>query len=119
MKMLLTAAWVAPLRGPMLRDGGVVFDENRLIQWGDAKSLAAAHPDAHRIDLGAAIVLPGLINAHTHLELSSCAAGDSPTSFVDWIVSMPRRIGREPNQRADELFAASTRMGIEQCLRFG
>src|SRR5439155_25272393 len=83
------------------------------------KSLAAAHPDVQRVDLGAAIVLPGLINAHTHLELSSCAAGDSPASFVDWIVSMPRRIGRAPNQRADELFAASTRMGIEQCLRFG
>jgi cytosine/adenosine deaminase-related metal-dependent hydrolase len=119
MRTLLTAAWVAPMTAPLIRDGGVVFDADRIIQWGDGKSLAAAHPDATRIDLGAAVVLPGLVNAHTHLELSSCAAGNSPTSFVDWILSMPRRIGREPNQRADELFAASTRLGIEQCLRSG
>jgi cytosine/adenosine deaminase-related metal-dependent hydrolase len=119
MKTILSAAWAAPLPEAPIRDGAVVFDGEKLFKWGKAKDLAAEHPDAQRIGRDAAVILPGLINAHTHLELSSCACGDSPSSFVDWILSMPRRIGREPNQQADELFATSTRLGIEQCLRFG
>jgi cytosine/adenosine deaminase-related metal-dependent hydrolase len=113
-KTLLTAAWVAPMTGPILRHSGVLIEDQRIVAFGTTESL-----DVVRVDLGNAVILPGLVNAHTHLELSSCAAGESPTSFVDWILSMPRRIGREPNQRADELFAASMRQGIDQCLRFG
>ena len=85
-----TNAWAAPMTSPaspLIRDGGVVFENDRVIAWDNAQILANAHPDASRIDLGAAIILPGLVNAHTHLELSSCAAGDSPASFVDWILS--------------------------------
>ena len=122
-KTLLTAAWVMPMSGPVVRDGGVVFEGDLILAIDNAQVLKDRHLDVARlVDLGAAIILPGLINAHTHLELSSCACGDPPTSpasFVDWILSMPRRIGREVNQRADELFAASTKLGIEQCLRFG
>jgi cytosine/adenosine deaminase-related metal-dependent hydrolase len=113
-KTLLTAAWVAPMSGPILRDSGVLIDAGRIVRWGITDA-----PGAVRLDLGNAIILPGLINAHTHLELSSCSSGESPTSFVDWILSMPRHIGREPNQQGDDLFAASTRLGIGQCLRFG
>src|SRR3954471_18009879 len=118
-KTLLTAAWAAPISCPTIREGGVLFEGERLLAWDNAQILRDRNPDATVIDLGNAVVLPGLINAHTHLELSSCSPGDPPASFVDWILSMPRRIGREPNQRADDLFAASTRAGIEQCLRFG
>jgi len=115
MKTLLTAAWVMPMSGPVVRDGGVVFESDRILAIDNAQVLTDRHPDVgQRVDFGAAIILPGLINAHTHLELSSCACGDppaSPASFVDWILSMPRRIGREVNQRADELFAASMKLG--------
>jgi cytosine/adenosine deaminase-related metal-dependent hydrolase len=118
-KTLLTAAWLAPMDQPILRDGGVVFANGMIIAVGEAKTLRAAHPDAAVNDLGASIILPGLVNPHTHLELSSCGSEEAPSSFVDWILSMPRRIGRQPNQRADDLFASATRGGIEQCIRFG
>ena len=119
METLLTAAWVAGMVEPPIRDGGVVFDGDEQLSWCTIEELLQRHPNAQRIDLSNAVILPGLINAHTHLELSSCTPGNSPTSFVDWILSMPRRIGRQPNERADELFTLSTRAGIEQCLRFG
>ncbi len=118
-KQLLTASWVALIDSTIRRDAGVLVADGKIAACGDASQLRRDHPDAEVTELGSAIILPGLVNAHTHLELSSCAAGESPTSFVDWILSMPRRIGREPNQRADALFAESTRLGIEQCLRFG
>jgi cytosine/adenosine deaminase-related metal-dependent hydrolase len=118
-KTLLTAAWLAPMDGPILRDGGVLHEAGRIIAVGSAQSLVRQHPDAIVHELGDVVVLPGLVNAHTHLELSGCAPGDAPTSFVDWILSMPRRIGRQPDQSADNTFEDATRAGIAQCLGFG
>jgi cytosine/adenosine deaminase-related metal-dependent hydrolase len=117
---MLCAAWVAPVDQPIVREGGVVFENGTILAVGDAKSLRAAHPDAGHRDLGDAVILPGLVNAHTHLELSHCAAGDSPGgTFGDWILSLPRRIGRESGKSSEELFVPAVGSGVEQSLRFG
>jgi len=48
--------------------GAMVWDANgRILAVGDAGELAASHPDARRIDLGDATVIPGLIDAHGHI----------------------------------------------------
>ena len=94
-------------------DAAVVFQRDRIIAIGDARQLHKEHPDAHRIDLGNSILLPGLINPHTHLELSNCSHEPACSSFPDWIVSLPSRIG------PDRDFASATQSGIDQCVRFG
>jgi cytosine/adenosine deaminase-related metal-dependent hydrolase len=116
---LLAASWIAPMTAAPIRDGGIVIQNGRVVAIGSAAELSQANPAAEKLDLGHLIVLPGLINAHTHLELSGCAAGEPPASFVDWILSMPRRIGRRPDESSDANFASANRRGIEQCLRFG
>jgi cytosine/adenosine deaminase-related metal-dependent hydrolase len=104
---------------PIIRDGGVVFAGGTIVAVGTAKTLRADHPDADVTELGTAVVLPGLVNAHTHLELSSGVAGGSPSSFADWILSLPQRIGRDRSRPPEETFAPATRKGIAECLRFG
>ena len=96
-KRLLRAAWVAPVIEPIIREGAIVVgDGGRVVAVGRASALRRQHPDAVTVELGDVVVLPGLVNAHTHLELSHCAAGDSPGgSFGDWIMSLPKRIGRD------------------------
>ena len=118
-KLLLKAEWIWRGSGDALRDHAIVVEDDRVIAVGPAHAARAAHPDAELIDFGAAIILPGLINAHAHLELSACTPGQRPGSFGEWILSLPRRMGRETAANPDELFAGSTRAGIEQCLRFG
>ncbi len=48
---------------------------------------APLHPDSHGIvDLGDALVFPGLINAHAHLEYSHLhGEKESTSNFVEWI----------------------------------
>jgi cytosine/adenosine deaminase-related metal-dependent hydrolase len=111
--MIITAAWVAPMSGPIIRDGAVLFVDQRIAAVGAARELLAANPDAHVHDAGNAVVLPGLINAHTHLELSGCAAGDPPASFPQWIEGMAARIGPQGD------FAAAAKLGASQSLSFG
>jgi imidazolonepropionase-like amidohydrolase len=53
------------------RDGAaVLIDGDRIVAIGAPAELAAAHPGARVIDLGGATLLPGLIDAHTHVFLN-------------------------------------------------
>ncbi len=52
------------------REGvAILVDGERIAAIGPAAELIAKHPDANVVDLGAATVLPGLIDAHTHVFL--------------------------------------------------
>jgi cytosine/adenosine deaminase-related metal-dependent hydrolase len=76
------ARWIVPVDAPPLREGAIAIRQERIVHVG--KQLASSN-DA--IDLGEAIVLPGLVNAHTHLEFSDCAAPltGSVKTFASWI----------------------------------
>jgi cytosine/adenosine deaminase-related metal-dependent hydrolase len=113
MKTIVRAAWVAPMDGPVIRDGAVAFAEGTILSVGSSQEVLASHPDASITELGNSVILPGLINPHTHLELSGCVSGESAeVPFVEWILSI-----RQRNQQPDATAAA--RLGIAQCLRFG
>ena len=109
-EILLRAARVVPMDGPSLCDGGVVFSEGKISAVGDGDRLARTHPGAVVHDLGEVVLLPGLVNAHAHLELSSHTQGAAPTSFADWIIDLTR-------QPLDVMSAV--RIGVAQSLGFG
>jgi cytosine/adenosine deaminase-related metal-dependent hydrolase len=91
------AAWVLPISGRPIADGWVEIDSGRVVGVGAGES-HAPKPAAQRIDLGGVAVLPGLVNAHTHLELSYLHGRVPPSSdFVSWI----RRVMAERRQRPD------------------
>ncbi|AMY11192.1 Atrazine chlorohydrolase [Luteitalea pratensis] len=82
--------WVIPVAAPVLRDGWIDVDSARgeIVGLGAARSAPQPGPDAV-LDLGDAVVLPGLVNAHTHLELSHLAGAVAPAdSFVSWVRAM-------------------------------
>lgn len=96
-----------------MRNGAVAIAGDRIVGVGEFHSLRGIHPQAGVTDLGDVILLPGLINAHTHLELTHFARDDAPEgSFADWILSIPRRRG---TLRVED----AVKDGIAQCLKFG
>ena len=114
-RQLLTARFVAPLAGRLLTAAGVVFEGSRVIAIGDARSLRKAHPDATEHDYGLSVILPGLVNAHTHLELSDRRPPSPlPPRFVDWIMQLMS--GGMPT---DDTVRAATAAGVAESLRFG
>lgn len=81
------ARHVLPVAGRPLVDAGVAVDGGRIAAVGRRKDvLKVAGSDASVRDLGDSILFPGLVNAHTHLELS-WAKGDPSLEggFVDWL----------------------------------
>ena len=118
-KTLLTAAWLAPISGPIVRDGAVVFVNGRIAAVGSAAELRNQHPQADIHDTGSSIILPGLINAHTHLELSDCHRGPPPTNgFAGWLVGMLQRTRITPEEM-EQAVTLAVATGAQQCRRFG
>jgi len=80
----LTAGWVVPVGAPPLARGQVAIDGGRIEWVGPADAQDA--PGGLLLDLGPGILLPGLVNAHTHLELSFLSGRlEGLSGFVDWV----------------------------------
>jgi cytosine/adenosine deaminase-related metal-dependent hydrolase len=115
-KTLLSAAYIATMAGPLLRDGGIVFDEHGIIALGSPGELRRHQPDGI-VDLGNVLIVPGLINAHTHLELTAVGQLPSPPSFVDWILALRERMSAITD--FERWLPDSVKGGIAKSLRFG
>lgn len=85
---LYRADWVLPVTAPMLADGAVVVAGERIVAVGPAAELAAAHAGAEVVDLGQAIVTPGFVNCHSHLEYTTFRGILDDAEFGDWILQL-------------------------------
>jgi len=104
---------------PPLRDGAVAIAGARIAAVGSAADLRRAFPGAAVTDLGDAVLLPGLINPHVHLELSDLAPPPLPAGgFAAWLRGMITRAQADPRDAA-AVVPAAVAAGIAQCLRFG
>jgi cytosine/adenosine deaminase-related metal-dependent hydrolase len=88
---MLSAAWVLPIAGPPIREGAVVMggaEGATVVACGARADLRRSFPEVPERRAGGAL-LPGLVNAHTHLELAALAGeagGPVPggRGLVDW-----------------------------------
>jgi len=82
--MIVRARVVLPIARPPIEDGAVLISGNRIVQIGPWREFSTA--DSPIVDLGETILMPGLINAHCHLDYTDMAGLMPPQkSFVDWI----------------------------------
>lgn len=83
--MLLRAKTVLPVCAPPIDDGAVLISGQRIQNVGAWNDLSSAH-GGKTIDLGDSILLPGLINAHCHLDYTDMGGKLAPAkNFSDWI----------------------------------
>jgi cytosine/adenosine deaminase-related metal-dependent hydrolase len=83
--MLHACRWLLPIDGPPLERAWIETSHGVIRRFGRGA------PPAPAVDLGDVVVMPGLVNAHTHLELSWMAGRVPPAdSMVEWIRAMMR-----------------------------
>ena len=81
------AAWLLPISQPPIRDAWIRTERGRIVAFGPTRPGDFTASD--EIDLGKVAVLPGLVNAHTHLELSWMRGRiERSEAFPDWIRSV-------------------------------
>src|SRR5687768_355335 len=98
--------------GGTLRDAWVTV-RGGIIEWvGPAGDPAA--PPGEVVDLGRGVLLPGLVNAHCHLELTHLAGRvDAAGGFVRWVERLVESRLRDPEAEID----AGIARGIDEAIR--
>src|SRR5438309_7001202 len=139
MKMIVRARLIVTMNGPPIENGAVAIEGNRIDDSppGSSPSRAArlrraapagsvvdvglfnevkARNSGEVIDLGEQALLPGLINAHCHLDYT-CLRGKipPPKSFADWIQALNEA---KANLSEDD-YLNSIREGFAEATKFG
>lgn len=83
--MLLRAKHVLPISAPPIKNGAVLIQGRRIAEVGSAKTVSGSPV----VDFGDAVILPGFVNAHTHLELTRLVGQVPPdANFVGWLARL-------------------------------
>jgi 5-methylthioadenosine/S-adenosylhomocysteine deaminase len=106
------ARWVLPISAPPIANGTVAEHDGRIVYVGTRRGA----PPGEDHDLGDALLLPGLVNAHTHLELTAMRGLLENLPFREWIAALQsaKRAVLAPDALLD-----AARLGIVEGLRAG
>src|SRR2546423_15491928 len=114
--MILRARVIVTMEGPPIENGAIAISGERILEVGKFPEISKAHASEEIVDLGEQVLLPGLINAHCHLDYT-CLRGKipRPKSFTNWI----RAINAEKAELAPEDYSAAINDGFAEAKQFG
>jgi len=114
--MILRAKFVLPMDGPPIENGIVTVVGERITEVSRVASCSGNVPATSAIDLGNAVLFPGLINAHCHLDYTDMV-GRVPWrgDFLGWILELVAL----KKTWSDADYLASIHRGLEQLARSG
>lgn len=89
---LLTADHVLPLSSSPIEDGGVLVSGGRIEAVGSAADLRKEYPDVPEDHFAGSAILPGFVNCHSHLELTSLRGllDDLDHDFAAWLLRLTK-----------------------------
>ncbi len=113
--MILRSRIVLPISAPPIENGAVAIEGNRITAVGDAAVVMSAN-QGPVLDLGDVALMPGLINAHCHLDYSMMRhAINPPRSFTAWV----KRINALKRSLDDDDYLAAIAKGFAEAKRWG
>jgi len=103
MTTLYCARWILPLSSPEIVDGAIAVDGQKIVSVGNRNTLLEQFPEAATRELGESVIIPGLVNAHSHLELTAMRGflEDEAADFFAWLRKLTR--ARLDRMTADDL----------------
>lgn len=127
----LRAEWALPVDAPPIQHAAVLIGADGRIASVGADRDVPVPPGADLEDLGSAILIPGFVNTHTHLELTgfeehapgllrppgglAMTAESEPLPFREWILNIRAIKAR----RSPEEFLEAARRGVLDCWSAG
>lgn len=129
---LYSSRYIVPIEGPPIEDGALAVKDGHIVALGKKAHLEERFPEVPYTDFGDSILLPALVNAHTHLELShfphwqkqvrSYTEEEKSTKeqgFTAWIlrlIEIKMALGRDP-----EIYRSAWHTGLHlsQCAGTG
>ncbi|MEI2720441.1 MAG: amidohydrolase family protein [Gemmatimonadales bacterium] len=111
----LAAPWLLPIDGPPVADGALLIDDaGKIVAVGPA-AMVPVPERAQQLTISDAALLPGLVNTHTHLELTGFAGMVEEADFWEWIL----HVIKIKAARHEEEFFLQAQAGIRACWASG
>ncbi len=109
--LIISAPWVVPIESPVIRDGSIVVVNNRIVDLGKRLEMVRKYPQFKEKSYPS-VLMPGLVNAHMHLELSYLHNTLEPlydANFTDWIDALlTQKFSKNPSREETvEFFTAA------------
>ena len=113
--MIIRSRFVVQMVGEAIENGAVAIEQDKIVAVGRLEEVKA-HYGGKILDLGEQILLPGLINAHCHLDYTMLRGKiPPPSSFTDWI----RAINAEKAGLTANDYVASIKEGFAETRSLG
>ena len=118
MTTIYSARWVVPVATPPIENGAVAVAGERIVGVGGKAEIVGRFPEFCIVLLGEAVILPGLINTHTHLELTALRGylENEETDFFAWLRKLT--VARLERLTADDIRVSAT-WGACEAVRAG
>ncbi len=113
--MLLTARYVLPIAMPHIENGAVLVRGDSIVEIGEAGRLRELHPDEPVTDFGLAALMPGFIDAHTHLEYTAMRGLVDDVPYSRWKLELLQKERLFAGQDWDD----SAQLGALEALQSG
>lgn len=112
--MLLTATWVLPVDGPAIEDGAVLVRDGRVAAVGPVSSVSAEEGEERR-HFERAVLMPGLVDMHTHLRSSVFRGVCDDLPYAWWKL----QVSALSTRLDEDDWKASARLGALEAIQSG
>ncbi len=110
----LSARWLLPVESRAIEHGAILIGEDGRVQAAGGEREVPRPAGVPSEDFGNSVILPGLINTHTHLELTGFEQVTEP-DFAAWI----RRLRELKSTRTPVEYVEAARTGLRRCFASG
>lgn len=118
MTTIYCAQWIVPVSSSALADGAIVVSDDHIKAVGTRQTLVEQFPEAEIREFGPAAIVPGLVNSHSHLELTAMRGflENEESDFFAWLKKLT--MARLERMTADDL-NVSAQWGACEAARAG
>jgi 5-methylthioadenosine/S-adenosylhomocysteine deaminase len=111
----LAATWIVPVASAPIEHGALLIDASGRIEAIGPEAAVPTPADVEAQKFDEAVILPGLVNTHTHLELTGFEGQVAESDFASWI----RRLRELKATRSAAEYVEASHRGIEACYAAG
>jgi 5-methylthioadenosine/S-adenosylhomocysteine deaminase len=101
----------------VIQDAGIAIEGGRIVAVGSRRDLVANYSSGHVIDASGRIIVPGLINGHTHIPMTLFRGLADDLDLQDWLTKYI--FPAEAKNVSEEFVRAGTRLGLAEMIRGG
>ena len=118
MTTIYSARWVVPVSAAPIENGAVAVEGTRIVGVGHKAEIVTRYPEFCVVNFDEAIILPGLVNTHTHLELTAMRGylENEESDFFAWLRKLT--IARLERLTPDDILVSAT-WGACEAVRAG